>query len=89
LAERLHLPVIGKRLIASAHGDEHVERYLFRVGIPLLDREGTPAFPYVFEATDGFRIRTGFPFNALLGMDVLSQCDLTIAGGRVGTLRFG
>ncbi|MDO6416025.1 aspartyl protease family protein [Sphingomonas sp. BIUV-7] len=89
LAERLALPVIGKRLVASAHGDQHVDRYIFRIGIRL-PREGEmPAFPFVFEAVEGFRIRSGFAFDALLGMDVLSQCDLTISGGQTGILRFG
>lgn len=87
IARRLDLTVRGKRLIVSAHGDQHVNRYVFRVGIHRA--AGNAPYPYVFEAVEGFEIRSVFLFDAILGMDILAQCDLTIAQGRTGMLRFG
>jgi len=89
IAEELELPVIGKRPVASAHGEQQADRYLFRVGLPL-ERAGRPEspFPYILDDVEGFEIRSGFQFNALLGMDVLSRCELIVNHGRTCVMRF-
>lgn len=37
-----------------------------------------PAFPFVFDEVTGFELANSFTFEALLGMDILSQCDLSM-----------
>jgi hypothetical protein len=88
VARSLDLRVIGKRPVASAHGDAQVERYLFRIGLQPRSEAGS-AFPYLFEAIDGFQIRTGFAFDAILGMDILSQCDFQMRRNGDCLLTFG
>ncbi len=87
LAGRLGLSSIGKRLLASAHTDDHVDRYIFRVG--LVPDGAAPAIPFVFEEVQGFRLRDGFLFEAIIGMDILGQCDLSMDRMRRCRLVFG
>lgn len=91
LAEKLGLPLAGERNVASAHGDQLVERYLFRVGLFATTAADEPTLPvpHTFDEIEGFRIRTGFRFEALLGMDVLAQCDLHVDRRRHVRLTFG
>ena len=76
VARSLALTKRGKRPLGSAQGEGQAERYLFRVGVRPSNQ--APAFPYVFEDIVGFELAESFQFDALLGMDVLRQCDLTI-----------
>lgn len=84
LAAKLGLPPRGKRPIGSIRGEEQVERYIFRVGVEL-EREG-PAFPFIFEDVEGFELREGLAFNALIGMDILRQCDFELLRDRSARL---
>lgn len=77
LADQLALAKLGKRPLKSAQGEGQVERYAFRIGIHSRGGGGGLAFPYIFEEVIGIELTTTFEFNALLGMDVLSQCDFT------------
>jgi predicted aspartyl protease len=85
IAERLRLPRLGKRPLASAHGEGQVERFLFKIALPL---EGQ-ALPFVFEELMGFELNDGFAFQALLGMDVLGQCDFQTMRDGSCRLAFG
>jgi hypothetical protein len=76
VARHLSLQPKGKRPIGSAQGEGQAERYLFRVGIrPPVDG---PSFPYIFDDVSGFELAETFQLDALIGMDVLCQCDFAI-----------
>lgn len=49
--------------------------------------QSAPTFPYVFDEVIGFELTNSFQFEALLGMDILSQCDLELR--REGRCRLG
>lgn len=86
----LALRALGKRPLGSAQGEGQAERYVFRVGLDA-DRMGgdTPAFPYVFDRIQGFEIAESFALDALLGMDILSQCEFSMRRNGRCTLTFG
>ncbi|MES2002819.1 MAG: aspartyl protease family protein [Pseudomonadota bacterium] len=87
LAHQLGLVARGKKPIGSAQGEGQAERYLFRVG---LHGEGkTPTLPYVFDDVIGFELVNSFRFEALIGMDVISQCNLEMTRNGICTLEFG
>ena len=78
IAEQLDLSRLGKRPLRSAQGEGQVERYAFRVGVQPTGKAGEPNhFPFVFEEVIGIELTNAFEFNALIGMDILGQCDLT------------
>lgn len=86
VAERLQLAKLGKRPLTSAQGQGQVERYAFRVG---LSTGESPAFPFVFDEIIGIELTNTFDFDALIGMDVLKQCDFTMSRDRSCSLVFG
>jgi hypothetical protein len=77
----------GKRPIGSAQGEGQAERYLFRVGVH--GAEDAPTLPYVFDDVIGFELVDSFRFDALIGMDILSQCDLEFWRDGSGVLVVG
>jgi hypothetical protein len=87
IADRLELRGMGKRPMGSARGVDQVQRFLFRLGLQPDDASG--AFPYVFEPVLGFEITPGSSFDALIGMDLLEQCQLVLERGRRCVLTFG
>ena len=90
IAEQLNISRLGKRPLKSAQGEGQIERYAFRVGLqPTGKAEGPKNFPFVFEEVIGIELTNAFEFNALIGMDILGQCDLTIMRTGHCTLRFG
>lgn len=90
VAKALELPPRGKRPLGSAQGEGQAERYLFRVGLfQDVDGGSSPSFPYVFEDVIGFELKDSFQFDALLGMDVLSQCDFSMTRSGDCRLAFG
>src|SRR6478672_6343053 len=78
LAQSLRLTGLGKRPLKSAQGEGQIERYAFRVAL-LPDQAGPTSFPFVFEEVIGIELTNAFEFNALIGMDILSQCDFECA----------
>ena len=84
VAQHLDLPARGERPLGSVRGEEQAERYLFRVGlVSAREPDDPPSYPFLFEDVVGFELRHHFQFDALLGMDGLSQCDFaTHRGGR-------
>ena len=87
LAEQLDLSRLGKRPLTSAQGEGQVERYSFRIG--LYPDDAAPAFPYVFDEVIGIELTNAFAFDALIGMDILSQCDFETRRNGTCILRFG
>jgi predicted aspartyl protease len=87
VAKRLELARRGKRPIGSIQGEGQAERYIFRVGLALPD--SSPSFPYLFDDVEGFELKEGFQPDALLGMDILSQCDFTMDRSGRCKLTFG
>lgn len=85
LAESLGLVGLGKRPLKSAQGEGQVERYAFRIGL----KPENPGFPFVFEEVIGIELTDAFEFTALIGMDILGQCDLTLQRGGRCEIRFG
>lgn len=89
VAAELGLVGIGKRPLVSARHDDQVERYVFRVGLRGSGISSEPTIPFVFDAVIGFELRAGFRFEALLGMDILRQCDLSMTRDGQCSLVFG
>lgn len=90
LASSLGLVGLGKRPLLSAQGEGQVERYAFRVGLTAgPEGDGQPAFPFVFAEVIGIELTNAFEFDALLGMDILGQCDLHLQRDGRCRLAFG
>jgi hypothetical protein len=90
LATRLGLSGIGKRPMSTVGGDAQIERHIFRIGFFGSEgRNALPAFPCVFDEIVGFELRDGFSFDALIGMDILRQCELHLGKDRACRLTFG
>jgi hypothetical protein len=87
VAKHLALRQLGKRPLGSAQGLGQAERYLFRVG--MLPPGNGPTFPYLFEEVSGFELSDSFQLDALIGMDILSQCDFAMDREGRCSLRFG
>jgi len=87
VAKALGLVARGKRPLGSAQGEGQAERYLFRVGLHG-DAE-TPTLPYVFDDVIGFELVDSFRFDALIGIDILRQCDLELRRDGRGVLLVG
>lgn len=85
LAKDLGLVGLGKRPLKSAQGEGQVERYAFRIGLT----PKNPGFPFVFEEVIGIELTDAFEFTALIGMDILAQCDLILERGGRCEIRFG
>jgi hypothetical protein len=90
IAQALGLRSIGKRLISTVGGEQHIDRFIFRIGLDggAADHDA-PTFPYIFEEVVGFELLDSFSFDVLLGMDILRQCELLIAPGNRCRLTFG
>lgn len=90
LAEQLELMRLGKRPLTSPQGAGQVERCAFRVGF-WNDNDSTalPEFPFVFEEVIGIELTNVFEFSALIGMDILSQCDFGMSRTGACSLSFG
>lgn len=89
LAEDLKLSRLGKRPLKSAQGEGQVERFAFRVGFRPDLIDDLPAFPFIFSEVIGIELTNTFEFNALLGMDILGQCDFSTARDGRCRLNFG
>lgn len=89
LAESLGLTRLGKRPLTSAQGQGQVERYAFRIGLLPDAASSLPAFPFVFEDVIGIELTNAFEFDALIGMDILGQCDFEVRRNGRCRLCFG
>jgi hypothetical protein len=75
----------GKRPLSSATELRMVEYYYFRLGLFANPGE----LPFVFAELDGFGWPEAKPFDLILGMDVLRQCDFRMDRTGGWELRFG
>ncbi len=79
LAEQLGLVPHGKTMVLSARGKNAHSLFSFRLGFrppPSADR---PTFPWMLEGSIlGIDWTDQARFEVLIGMDVISQCDLLI-----------
>jgi hypothetical protein len=89
ITEELGLARLGKRPLTSAQGQGQVERYAFRLGLEAGVAEAVPAFPFVFSEVVGIELTNAFEFNALIGMDILRQCDFAMDRSGRCRLAFG
>jgi len=48
-----------------------------------------PDYPFLFEEVIGIELTNTFDFDALLGMDILRQCDFSMNRDGRCSLRFG
>lgn len=87
IAKELGLRQLGKRPLGSAQGLGQAERYLFRVG--LRTPADVPTFPFLFDEVSGFELSDSFQLDALIGMDILKQCDFSMSGTGICSLTFG
>lgn len=88
VVKALTLQQLGKRPLGSAQGEGQAERYLFRIAFDTPDST-VPEFPFLFEEVIGFELTDSFQFDALIGMDILRQCDLLIRRDGFCRLSFG
>lgn len=87
IAKELGLRQLGKRPLGSAQGLGQAERYLFRVG--LRTPADVPTFPFLFDEVSGFELSDSFQLDALIGMDILKQCDFSMSRTGICSLTFG
>lgn len=88
IARQLDLKSHGKRPLQSAHGLGQTERFFFRIGVHADGGRGT-GLPFIFDDVFGFGLTGSDHFSALIGMDILSQCDFSIDRRGRCTLAFG
>jgi hypothetical protein len=92
IIRQLELKPYQRRHLRVATEDRLVEYYFFRVGLfpdesdTVLQRDG---LPFVFAEVDGFGMRESMDFGLIIGMDVLSQCDLDLDRTGHWRLTFG
>ena len=89
VAQSLNLVGLGKRPLKSAQGEGQIERYAFRVGFRPAGTGNDAFFPFVFEEVIGIELTNAFEFNALIGMDILGQCDFAMNRTGRCSLAFG
>ena len=90
IAVALGLRGRGRIPVSSVHGVRQVERFEFRVGVtPDYSPPDAPRFPFIFDEVIGMGLSDSFEFDALLGMDVLGQCDFAMNRRGACRLVFG
>jgi hypothetical protein len=89
-ANSLGLTRRGRQPLGSAQGLWNAERYAFRIGLmPDYSPPARPRFPFIFDSVIGIELPDAFEFDALLGMDILGQCDFAMNRRGVCRLVFG
>lgn len=89
-AEQLGLRSMGKRPLVSAHGTDFVDRFLFRIGLyENPDRADDAALPFIFDEILGLGLTGNQNFGALIGMDILQQCDFSLTQTGRCSLKYG
>ena len=80
IAASLKVPGRGKRRVVTANGDMLVPEYRIRIGFycgTFSDQPRADGSPYVLEfGLLVHALRENFAYPMLIGMDVLSSCDL-------------
>lgn len=86
----LGLKSYGKRRLRSATEEVFVDYFVFRLGLFSTVQvtqipSGSDALPYIFDEVEGFSWGRHADFDVILGMDILSQCDVRL--DRAGNCR--
>lgn len=94
VVQRLGLRTHGKKLLRSATEERFVAYYFFRVGFYTSEEIAEPgrsdlALPYIFEDADGFSWTGTADFDVIIGMDILSQCEVRLDRSGRCRLLFG
>ena len=91
VANRLGLTIQGRRRVETVNGPVWSDEFIVRLGI-IAGNFRDPTFeadsvlPYVLEQhLIAFNLQPSFAYPVLIGMDVISQCDLHVL--RDGTAR--
>jgi hypothetical protein len=87
IVTQLQLALVGKRPIMVATEQRLLDFFMFRLGLFPTDQPAN--IPFIFAETEGFQISQTHDFEVLLGMDVLSQCDFSMARSGNWNLTFG
>lgn len=78
----------AKRPLMVATEERLVEFHIFRIGF-VPDSAAPNSLPFVFADIEGFAMRASHGFEVILGMNVLSQCDLIINRDHAWSVTFG
>jgi hypothetical protein len=91
VVESLGLAPHGKRLVKGAHNETMVDAFVFRIGLFADEQQsvGGPRIPYLFDAVMGLRFSPSEHFEAIIGMDILGQCDFSMTRNGICRLAFG
>lgn len=89
IVEKLRLKSHQKKPLSVATELRLVDYYLFRIGFVDGDAVSQNSLPYIFTETDGFSWLEQKSFDVILGMDVISQCDLHVMRNGSWQLSFG
>ncbi|HET7708568.1 MAG TPA: retropepsin-like aspartic protease [Sphingomicrobium sp.] len=91
VAKALDVPGRGKRRVMTANGDILVPEYRIRLGFFCGEFQNDPephGSPYVLDfGLLVHALRENFSYQMLIGMDVLSRCDLILLKDRTATIR--
>jgi hypothetical protein len=93
--DTLGLESYGKKRLRSATDEVFVDYFLFRIGLFTTDQTVDPPtdraaiLPFVIDEFDGFSWRRQADFDVIIGMDVLSRCDVSLDRGGKGRIAFG
>lgn len=90
LALRSHM----KKRLLSATEEVFADYYLFRIGLYTSEQmarleESITEWRFVFPEVEGFGWRRNGDFDVIIGMDVLSHCDVEMARSGTCRLQFG
>ena len=90
----LKLESYGKNRLRSATDKMFVDYYLFRVGLFTTEQmslapSGDASLPFILEEVDGFSWRQPADFDVILGMDVISRCDVALDRSGFCSISFG
>lgn len=92
LIQRMQLRSYGKGRLGSVRDEAFADYFIFRLGLYSDEQIASPQsgpsdLPFLFDEIDGFSWMRPEKFEVLLGMDVLSRCDVTL--NRHGHCRIG
>ena len=90
----LGLRSFGKNRLRSATDEVFVDYFLFRIGFYTANQlagaaESLSDLPFVFDEIDGFSWLRDGDFDVILGMDILSQCDIALSRSGKCRIAFG
>ena len=86
LVQALALPVVGRRAVASARGENMHDLYMIRIGLYGVGANTMPAYPHFLDGAFEVIDWADHPrFDVLIGMDVISLCELNLR--RTGAFR--